>query len=330
MDYPFPSKVKGSSYPGSPRAQTDGMASLDYMARYSAVQDPFNNVDDFMNFDMYAGWYNSPLTADQMSASVSVVPFNSVSTSYAPLDPLNFGEQSRGGFCVTDGDVARTSVNDEANMVPQPIGPQFGFLLNSADGNGRGEKRNSTSCQKNSVLDQGNITIPRSLGRPLTEKMLKALSLFKESSSGGILAQVWVPIKDGDHYRLSTSEQPFLLDQMLLGYREISRNFTFAVKAEPGSSLGLPGRVFTSKVPEWTSNVIYYNKDEYLRVQHAVNHDIRGSIAVPIFGGDPLETSCCAVLELATLKEKASFDAEMENVCRAFQVSHPFKYLNNL
>uniref|UniRef100_A0A7N2MTP8 NLP1-9 GAF domain-containing protein n=1 Tax=Quercus lobata TaxID=97700 RepID=A0A7N2MTP8_QUELO len=117
--------------------------------------------------------------------------------------------------------------------------------------------------------------------------MLKALSLFKASSSGGILAQVWVPMRRGD--RTSRS----------------------------GSFLGLPGRVFISEVPEWTSNVSYYNKIGYLRADHAAHHEVRGSIAVPVF--DSPEMSCCAVLELVTTKENSNFNAELETVCNALQ-----------
>ncbi|KAI6696083.1 hypothetical protein NL676_016202 [Syzygium grande] len=131
--------------------------------------------------------------------------------------------------------------------------------------------------------------------------MLRALSLFKEYSGGGILAQVWVPIKLGDQYVLST----------------LSRTFTFSAEEKPGTFLGLPGHVFTSKVPEWTSNVMYYNNGEYLRVKHAVHHNIRGSIALPVF--DSSDKPCSAVLELLTMKEKPIFDLEMEKMCLALR-----------
>jgi len=121
---------------------------------------------------------------------------------------------------------------------------------------------------------------------------------------------------------ISTCDQPYLLDHILTGYREVSRLFTFPAEKRTGYYLGLPGRVFTSKVPEWTSNVGYYKKVEYLRVEHAVNHEVRGSIALPVF--DSPGMSCCAVLELVTTKEKMNFDAEMEIVCNALEVSFPF------
>ncbi|XP_020252999.1 LOW QUALITY PROTEIN: protein NLP2-like [Asparagus officinalis] len=151
----------------------------------------------------------------------------------------------------------------------------------------------------------------------LAERLLRALSLFKESSGGGILAQVWMPMKHSNGYILSTSEQPFLLDQILAGYREVSRAFTFSVEEAPSSFPGLPGRVFISGLPEWTSNVVYYNNLEYLRGEYALVHKVRGSLALPIFY--PKERSCCAVLELVTTKEKTDFDMEMDSVCNALQ-----------
>lgn len=149
---------------------------------------------------------------------------------------------------------------------------------------------------------------------------MKALSLFKESAGGGILAQAWLPLKQGNEYVLSTSYQPYLLDQVLAGYREASRLFTFSVREAPGSVLGLPGRVFISKMPEWTSNILYYNRLEYLRVDHALNYKVQGTLALPIFC--PNEHSCCAVLELVTKKEKPDFDIEVASVCNALQVSN--------
>ena len=113
--------------------------------------------------------------------------------------------------------------------------------------------------------------------------MLRALSLFKDSSGGGILAQVWVPMRLGNQHILSTCQQPYLLDEMLAGYREVSRLFVFPTERRPGSFLGLLGHVFISKVPEWTSNVSYYNKIEYLRSEHAAHHEVRGSIALAVF-----------------------------------------------
>ncbi|XP_072974073.1 protein NLP2 [Typha angustifolia] len=198
----------------------------------------------------------------------------------------------------------------DASLV-NPTSSQSGFCLRSPEMEDSGKNQCSSP-------GYGFNSVPKTVvGVSLAEKLLKALSLFKESSGGGILAQIWMPFKQGDEYILSTSEQPYLLDEILAGYREISRTFTFSGRQAPGSVIGLPGRVFISGMPEWTSNVVYYNPLEYLRVDHALAYEVRGSLAVPIF--DSGEPSCCAVLELVTKKEKSDFDTEMDSVCCALQ-----------
>jgi hypothetical protein len=117
---------------------------------------------------------------------------------------------------------------------------------------------------------------------------------------------------------LTTSDQPFLLDERLTGYREVSRQFTFSAAEGPGLFPGLPGRVFISGRPEWTSNVMYYNPSEYLRVNYAIHNEVRGSLAMPVF--DPRSGSCCAVLEVVMTQEKDNFCSEMDNLSNALQV----------
>lgn len=314
MAYPFSSKEKGFSL-DSPRAEIN---STDGKTSYSSTEDPYNNIEDMMNFDTYAGWCTSPSTSDKMPSC----PLLPISGDCMALDPLSFTEESFESFCVTNNDVRSSVCAGETMMFEQDV-LEFGFPVNFVDKDD-GQAIKNSSCQQNNTTGNKSCIIARPFPPPLEERMFKALSLFKESSGDEILAQLWVPVKDGDHLKLSTSEQPYVLDHMLAAYREISRKFTFPAEVAPGSSLGLPGRVYTSKIPEWTSNVGYYSKDEYLRVQHAVENEVCGLVAIPIFSGNPHETSCSAVLELVSLKEKANFDLEMESVCHAFQVSSPF------
>ncbi|KAF3455943.1 hypothetical protein FNV43_RR00586 [Rhamnella rubrinervis] len=320
MDYPFPSKDTGTENGASSRAQVDNMASFDGGTRNSLAEDMFNNISELMNFDTYAGWCSSSTEIDQMAASNGFPSYPSV--SYGLMDALNFTEQSIGPLPVVEGggnfNGPRSSLNCGDKIVFQQVNNQFGLSSNSNDANESVTKQSNGSFQQNNVMDMANSFIYSSPGLSLDEKMLRALSFFKESSGGGILAQVWVPVKSGDRYLLSTCEQPYLLDHMLAGYREVSRTYTFSAERKPGSFPGLPGRVFMSKVPEWTSDVGYYSKTEYLRADHAFNHQVRGSIAIPVFDIDP-EVSCCAVLELVTTKEKPNFDSEMEVVCHALQ-----------
>uniref|UniRef100_A0A0E0F4I8 RWP-RK domain-containing protein n=1 Tax=Oryza meridionalis TaxID=40149 RepID=A0A0E0F4I8_9ORYZ len=155
-------------------------------------------------------------------------------------------------------------------------------------------------------------------GVTLTERMLRALAMLKEASGGeAILVQVWMPVRNGEQHVLTTSDQPFLLDQKLRGYREVSRQFTFSAEEGPGLFPGMPGRVFMSGMPEWTSNVMYYHGSEYLRVDYARRHEVRGSLAMPVFNSSG--GSCCAVLEVVMTREKDNFCLEMVDVSNALQ-----------
>ncbi|CAA2966896.1 Hypothetical predicted protein [Olea europaea subsp. europaea] len=323
MEYPFWSKENGTGYWVMPRGQMEGMSVqlMENDERSSNPKDSLTNVAELMNFDAYAGWCNNPGDArDHMFPSFAMSPMSLTSTNFSPFDGLNFTGNCNLGVSMAEGDMIGTSLSEGAKMMFQQMDNQLCFPMDSTDyGVNVTDNRDKSSSQRTAATDVENIAIPRTPTPLMAEKMLRALNLFKEWSEGGILAQVWVPIKNGDQYILSTSEQPYLLDQTLSGYREVSRLFTFATESKPGSFPGLPGRVFTSKIPEWTSNVMYYNKAEYLRVQHAIHHEVRGSIALPVFEDNSHEAACCAVLELVTMKEKPNFDSEIENVCRALQ-----------
>jgi hypothetical protein len=322
MENSFSSKEKGMGYWASPRAQMDNVTTFDGAPRNSFFEDPFNSFSELMNFDMYAGWCNNSSAMDQMLAPYGTPSFPS--TSYPSFDAGSFAEQNSASIQETIN-AAGTSYNGGDKVMLQQTNSHFGCPSDSIDADDLGAKHSNGAGQQNHFPNTTHYIMSQPVGPSLDERMLRALSLLKVSYGGGILAQVWVPIRSGDQYMLSTSEQPYLLDQMLAGFREVSRTFTFSAEVKPGVPLGLPGRVFISKVPEWTSNVRYYRKAEYLRAKHAVDHEVRGSFALPIF--DPDEMSCCAVLELVTVKEKPDFDSEMENVCHALEVSFILLYI---
>ncbi|XP_015085099.1 protein NLP9-like [Solanum pennellii] len=258
-----------------------------------------DNVMEIMNLDTCAG-------IEQIFASYPTFsPINPMSIDYAPFEEQN----------------TETFPCEGVNLMFQQNDDQFCFVDSSEEADLVVETGTGKNSSKQNYVTHivEKCVIPKSPCQSLAERMLKALELFKKSSGEGILAQVWVPMKSGDQYILSTYEQPFLLDQVLSGYREVSRKFTFDLEMKPGSCPGLPGRVFTSRIPEWTSNVMYYKEAEYLRVQYAVDHEVRGSIALPILEDEGYDTLCCAVLELVTVKERPNFDLETSHVCQALQ-----------
>lgn len=98
--------------------------------------------------------------------------------------------------------------------------------------------------------------------------MTQALRYLKESTEQLVLAQVWAPVKNGDRYILTTSGQPFVLGADTNGlhqHRTVSMMYLFSADGGNDGELGLPGRVFRQKLPEWTPNVQYYTSKEYSR-----------------------------------------------------------------
>lgn len=154
----------------------------------------------------------------------------------------------------------------------------------------------------------------------IKERMTQALRYFKESTEQHVLAQVWAPVKNGGQHVLTTSGQPFVLDPHSNGlhqYRMVSLMYMFSVDGESDRELGLPGRVFRQKSPEWTPNVQYYSSKEYSRLDHALRYNVRGTLALPVF--EPSGQSCVGVLELIMNSQKINYAPEVDKVCKALE-----------
>jgi hypothetical protein len=93
----------------------------------------------------------------------------------------------------------------------------------------------------------------------------------------------------------------------------------FSIDSSDPGELGLPGRVFQHKAPEWTPNVQYYNSVEYPQLSHAITHNIHGTIVLPVF--DPFTQSCIAVIELITTSKKINYAEEVTEICKSLEVS---------
>lgn len=157
----------------------------------------------------------------------------------------------------------------------------------------------------------------------IKEKMMQALRYLKESTKQHVLVQVWAPIKNGGRCVLTTSEQPFILDPRstgLLKYRTVSLMYVFSADGESDGDLGLPGRVFRQKLPEWTPNVQFYSRKEYSRLNYALHYNVRGTLALPVF--EPSGQSCVGVVELIMMAQKINYALDVDKVCRALEVSY--------
>ncbi|KAF9608785.1 hypothetical protein IFM89_011554 [Coptis chinensis] len=153
------------------------------------------------------------------------------------------------------------------------------------------------------------------------DRLFQALGYIKDSiGSEDVLIQIWVPINKGNKRVLTTNDQPYALDpncQKLAKYRSVSLNYQFPAEENSNESVGLPGRVFLEKVPEWTPDVRFFSSEEYPRIKHAQQYDVRGTIALPVF--ERGNRSCLGVLEVVTTTQKINYHSELENVCQALE-----------
>ncbi|OMO54598.1 Phox/Bem1p [Corchorus olitorius] len=155
----------------------------------------------------------------------------------------------------------------------------------------------------------------------VTQRLIQALTYIKDlAKEKDVLVQLWVPVHRGGKRVLTTSEQPFSLapnSQRLASYRNISVKYQFSAEEDSKETVGLPGRVFLSKVPEWTPDVRFFRKDEYPRVNDAQQHDVRGTFALPVF--EQGSKTCLGVIEVVMTTEKIKIRPELESVCKALE-----------
>ncbi|XP_042480971.1 protein NLP6-like [Macadamia integrifolia] len=236
-------------------------------------------------------------------------PFVLASSSHNPLLLLSSSDQNYSPLWqFSDVDENPTACNtDSSGLLPCNPDPGSGNPVIDED--------------ERSPLPVSLALVPQENpdGCLIKERLMQALRYLKEST-GHVLAQVWAPVKDGDRHVLTTSGQPFVIDPHnngLLQYRTVSLTYTFSVDGDNDEHLGLPGRVFWQKLPEWTPNVLYYSSKEYPRRDHALHNNVRGSLALPIF--EPSGQSCVGVLELIMTSQKINYAPEVDKICKALE-----------
>ncbi|XXG60011.1 hypothetical protein AAC387_Pa04g1997 [Persea americana] len=153
------------------------------------------------------------------------------------------------------------------------------------------------------------------------ERLKQALGYIKEfTKDSDVLVQIWVPVNRGGRHVLTTHDQPFSLDtscQKLVNYRTVSMNYEFPADKNSNEAVGLPGRVYLGRLPEWAPDVRYFSSYEYPRIDYAQQIDVRGTLALPVFErGSPV---CLGVVEVVMTKEKIKYHSELESICSALQ-----------
>jgi len=135
-----------------------------------------------------------------------------------------------------------------------------------------------------------------------------------------VLVQIWVPITKGGKHVLTTIDQPYFLTPKCLNlqsYRDVSKAYHFGADVNSQELVGLPGRVFLGKLPEWTPDVRYFKPEEYPRRSYAAQYSISGSLAFPVF--ERGNGTCLGVVEVITTTRDIQYRPELENVCKALE-----------
>ncbi|XP_061372792.1 protein NLP4-like isoform X2 [Gastrolobium bilobum] len=160
-------------------------------------------------------------------------------------------------------------------------------------------------------------------GSSVMEKLIRALKGIKDfNRNKDMLIQIWVPDNNrwGEQI-LIANELLFSLESRsanLAKYREISVRYQFSAEEDSKRLVpGLPGRVFRGKVPEWTPDVRFFRSDEYARVDHAQEYDVRGTLALPIF--EQGSRTCLGVVEVVMTTQQINYGPELESVCKALE-----------
>lgn len=235
-------------------------------------------------------------------------PFSPTSLFDPSLDWAILGEPNDGPSMPTEDDNQRALLSENSNSLGANANGVSSSLIRSKDHSAEGFQ-----------LDT-RWWIGPTASISSMDRLIRALRYIKEwSRDTNILIQVWVPVSNGSRRVLTTSNQPFSLElacSRLASYRDVSVAYEFPVEDSEESG-GLPGRVFTGKVPEWTPDVQFFRKDEYPRVCYAQHYDVRGTFGVPVF--EQGSQNCLGVIEVVFVTQKIKYLPELENVCKALE-----------
>ncbi|XP_022748555.1 protein NLP2-like isoform X2 [Durio zibethinus] len=153
------------------------------------------------------------------------------------------------------------------------------------------------------------------------KRLMQAIGYLKESTKDrDVLIQIWVPVKREGKHVLTTEGQPYSLNtncKSLESFRDVSKSYNFPAEEDSKESVGLPGRVFLEKLPEWTPDVRFFGSDEYPRINFAHKYNVGGSLALPVF--ERASGTCLGVVEIVTTTQKINYHPELEHVCKALE-----------
>ncbi|KAJ6365598.1 hypothetical protein OIU76_030388 [Salix suchowensis] len=167
-------------------------------------------------------------------------------------------------------------------------------------------------------------TVPRinpGISYSVKERLIRAVGQLKYwVQDRDILIQFWLPTEKEGKNVLTTIDQPHLVNsscKSLASYRNVSTSYHFQAEEDSKDSVGFPGRVFLEELPEWTPDVRFFRSEEYPQKEHAIQHNVRGSLALPLFKQG--SETCLGVVEIVTTIQKMNYRPEIDDICKALE-----------
>ncbi|XP_073140372.1 protein NLP5-like [Henckelia pumila] len=262
---------------------------------------------DLMDQILYDGFWLETETCD---GSNLWQPISNHHLTSPPLDGLNTNSPHQ------DKDFLKESMGKKSNFLGESSFNHPTQMVDDISASGQARNHVSTALNHHS-----NLLVGPERNNSVKKRFDQAIEHLKDCvRERAVLIQIWIPIKKEGKQVLITNNQPFSLDpscKNLAEYRDVSEKYQFSADMESGGFFGLPGRVFLKKLPEWTPDVRFFKREEYPRVNHAYHHDVRGSLALPVF--EPGSGRCLGVVEIVTMTQKVNYRPELENICKALQ-----------
>ena len=125
------------------------------------------------------------------------------------------------------------------------------------------------------------LTLTRAIGESEDFKVALEIALKKVcEATGWDYGEAWIPNVDGTVLELSPVW--YSSSGSLDNFRRVSEKFTFQ------NGIGLPGRIWLSKLPEWIPDVSLSPNTIYPRVQMAREAGLKASLGVPIIAKEQI------------------------------------------
>ena len=160
-------------------------------------------------------------------------------------------------------------------------------------------------------------------GEVFDDRLIQAIEYLNEKclTDTDLLVQLWLPVIRHGKQVLITENSPFMVNSdstSFLNYREVSKTYQFAV-CDSTEITSFPSHVFLKKFPTCTSDIRFVSEANDPRVNYAQKLNLFGCLNLPVFelDGGP----CLGVVEIVTNSQKVNFRGELENICKAFEVS---------